>query len=383
MKLKSLFAVMALSCTLGMTLTACSDNNEPKIDNDDSATLDYTEKNAASWGNYMVQVGALLQLDANTLYDAWTKSYEGGVPFATSFKAHNGGDYSSALSCIEQIIEGCADIANEVGTAKIGDPYQLYVSGDTQGALYAVESWYSWHSREDYSNNIMSIQNSYYGSLDGSVSPKSLSSLIASENPALDTEIKTAITNASKAILAIPQPFRNHINSSESRAAMTACADLEEILATKLKNAVNALGEDSRFQAIVDNYVDAVVIPTYKSLKEKNAELYQTVLNFKNSPSDANFAIACNAWLVAREPWEKSEAFLFGPVDALGLDPNMDSWPLDQDNIVQILNSGKYNDLNWTDGDDDATIEAVQSVRGFHTLEFLLFKDGQPRKVKN
>lgn len=383
MKLKSLFAVMALSCTLGMTLTACSDNNEPKIDNDDSATLDYTEKNAASWGNYMVQVGALLQLDANTLYDAWTKSYEGGVPFATSFKAHNGGDYSSALSCIEQIIEGCADIANEVGTAKIGDPYQLYVSGDTQGALYAVESWYSWHSREDYSNNIMSIQNSYYGSLDGSVSPKSLSSLIASENPALDTEIKTAITNASKAILAIPQPFRNHINSSESRAAMTACADLEEILSTKLKNAVNALGEDSRFQAIVDNYVDAVVIPTYKSLKEKNAELYQTVLNFKNSPSDANFAIACNAWLVAREPWEKSEAFLFGPVDALGLDPNMDSWPLDQDNIVQILNSGKYNDLNWTDGDDDATIEAVQSVRGFHTLEFLLFKDGQPRKVKN
>lgn len=383
MKLKSLFAVMALSCTLGMTLTACSDNNEPKIDNDDSATLDYTEKNAASWGNYMVQVGALLQLDANTLYDAWTKSYEGGLPFATSFKAHNGGDYSSALSCIEQIIEGCADIANEVGTAKIGDPYQLYVSGDTQGALYAVESWYSWHSREDYSNNIMSIQNSYYGSLDGSVSPKSLSSLIASENPALDTEIKTAITNASKAILAIPQPFRNHINSSESRAAMTACADLEEILSTKLKNAVNALGEDSRFQAIVDNYVDAVVIPTYKSLKEKNAELYQTVLNFKNSPSDANFAIACNAWLVAREPWEKSEAFLFGPVDALGLDPNMDSWPLDQDNIVQILNSGKYNDLNWTDGDDDATIEAVQSVRGFHTLEFLLFKDGQPRKVKN
>ncbi|MDE6332566.1 MAG: peptidase M75, partial [Muribaculaceae bacterium] len=90
----------------------------------------------------------------------------------------------------------------------------------------------------------------------------------------------------------------------------------------------------------------------------------------------------CNAWLEAREPWEKSEAFLFGPVDALGLDPNMDSWPLDQDNIVQILNSGNYDNLDWSDSDDDDTIEAVQSVRGFHTLEFLLFKDGQPRKVK-
>ncbi|MBD5355247.1 MAG: peptidase M75 [Bacteroides sp.] len=383
MKLKSLFAVMALSCTLGMTLTACSDNDEPKTDDDDSATLDYTEKNAASWGNYMVQVAALLRLDANNLYDAWTVSYEGGTPFATSFKAHNGGDYSSALSCIEQIIEGCADIANEVGTAKIGDPYQLYISGDTQGALYAVESWYSWHSREDYSNNILSIRNSYYGTLDGTVSEKSLSALMANVNSSLDSEVKTAIANASNSILAIPQPFRNHINSPESRTAMTACADLEDLLSNKLKAAVNALGNDPRFQDIVDTYVDAVVVPTYKSLKEKNAALYQTVVNFKNSPSDANFATACNAWLEAREPWEKSEAFLFGPVDALGLDPNMDSWPLDQDNIVQILNSGNYDDLNWSEGDDDATIEAVQSVRGFHTLEFLLFKDGQPRKVKN
>ncbi len=383
MERKFRFTLAAFMCAAAMTMSGCSDKDEPKTDDDDSATLDYTEQNAASWGNYMVQVGALLQLDANSLYDAWTTSYEGGTPFATSFKAHNGGDYSSALSCIEQIIEGCADIANEVGTAKIGDPYQLYVSGDTQGALYAVESWYSWHSREDYSNNILSIRNSYYGSLDGTVSSKSLSALIGKVNPDLDAEMKAAISTATNAILGIPQPFRNHINSSETREAMNACADLEEMLSVKLKSAVNALGNDARFQDVVDNFVDMVVLPTYKSLKEKNAALYKSVVNFKNQPSDANFAAACTAWLEAREPWEKSEAFLFGPVDALGLDPNMDSWPLDQDNIVQILNSGKYDDLNWSDGDDDATIEAVQSVRGFHTLEFLLFKDGQPRRIKN
>ncbi|MDE5905143.1 imelysin family protein [Duncaniella sp.] len=383
MKSKHLLAILGLSCAASLAFSACSDNDDPKADNDDSANIDYTEKNAASWGNYMVQVASLLRSDANSLYDAWTVSYEGGRDFATSFKAHNGGDYSSALSCIEQIIEGCADIANEVGTAKIGDPYQLYISGNTKSALYGVESWYSWHSREDYSNNILSVRNSYYGSLDGSVSPNSLSALIASVKPALDTQVKEAIAGAYDAILAIPQPFRNHINSSETRVAMTACADLEEILSQDLKSAVNSLANDSRLQAIVDNYVDVVVVPTYASLKDKNALLYQAVVNFKNNPSDANFASACNAWLTAREPWEKSEAFLFGPVDALGLDPNMDSWPLDQDNIVQILNSGNYDNLNWSDGEDDDAIEAVQSVRGFHTLEFLLFKDGQPRKVKN
>ncbi len=380
---KNLLHFSALLLAGALTLTACSENDDPKPGNEDdnAATLDYNEKNAASWGNYMQQVAILLRIDANTLYDAWTKSYEGGDSFANSFKAHNGGVYPSALSCVEQIIEGCADIANEVGTAKIGDPYQLYISGDTQAALYAVESWYSWHSREDYSNNILSIRNSYYGTLDGTVSPKSLSALISTVNAELDSKLKDAIAGASNAILAIPQPFRNHINSNESRAAMTACADLEELLSKDLKAAVNALGNDSRFQDIVDNYVDEVVLPTYKSLRDENGKLYQAVLNFKNSPSDANFAAACNAWLEAREPWEKSEAFLFGPVDALGLDPNMDSWPLDQDNIVQILNSGNYDNLDWSDGDDDDTIEAVQSVRGFHTLEFLLFKDGQPRKV--
>ncbi len=386
MKKNFLLDISALLCAGIMTLSGCSNNDDPKPENnnhDNAATLDYNEKNAASWGNYMQQVAILLQMDANTLYEAWTSSYEGGAPFATSFKQHNGGDYSSALSCIEQIIEGCADIANEVGTAKIGDPYNLYISGDQQAALYSVESWYSWHSREDYSNNIISIRNSYYGSLDGTVSPQSISALIATENADLDTKLKASIAGASNAILAIPQPFRNHINSTESRSAMSACADLEELLSNDLKSAVNKLGNDSRFQDIVDNYVEVVVVPTYKALKERNEALYQTVLNFKNSPTDANFANACNAWLVAREPWERSEAFLFGPVDALGLDPNMDSWPLDQDNIVQILNSGNYDNLDWSNGDDDDTIEAVQSVRGFHTLEFLLFKDGQPRKVKN
>ena len=382
MKSKLLFAIAAAA----LSLAACSDDTpdnggNPPGEPDDNANLDYTEANAQSWGNYMTQVSSLLRTDAANLYDAWTVAYEGGTAFATTFKTHTGGDYSSALSCVEQMIDGCADIANEVGTSKIGDPYNLYISGDTRRALYAVESWYSWHSRDDYTNNIYSIRNSYYGSLDGQVSDKSLSRLVADANASLDNRVRGAIDAAARAIQAIPQPFRNNINSNESRAAMSACADLEDILSKELKSAVAAL-DAAHLQIVVDNYVDNVVLPTYRSLRDKNADLHTAVAAFKAAPSDANFANACNAWLEAREPWECSEAFLFGPVDALGLDPNMDSWPLDQDAIVQILNSGNYDDLNWTDGDNDDKIEAVQSVRGFHTLEFLLFKDGQPRKVK-
>lgn len=338
-------------------LTACNETSEP--DNgiiDDSANIDYTAENAASWSSYMTQVAGLLRNDAATLYAAWTTD-----GYATQFKA------LAPFECVEQMIDGCADIANEVCTAKIGDPFSLYKSGDTKRALYAVESWYSWHSREDYANNILSIRNSYFGSLDGQANANSLSALV---DPALDAKMRVAISGAESAILAIPQPFRNNINSVESREAMTACAELEGLLSGELKNAARSLPE-SDLRKIADNFVDEVVLPTYAELKTRNAGLHQAVVAFKSAPSDAAFAAACTAWLEAREPWEKSEAFLFGPVDALGLDPNMDSWPLDQNAIVQIL----------TSGNNDDRIEAVQSVRGFHTLEFLLFKDGQPRKV--
>lgn len=177
------------------------------------------------------------------------------------------------MSCVEEIVDKCAEIANEVGTAKIGDPYNLYKAGNTEEALYAVESWYSWHSRDDYTNNIYSIRNAYYGSLDGNINANSLSTVIAGANSSLDTKIKNAIQKAAKAIQDIPQPFRNHIPSNETVAAMDACAELESILKNDLKSYIannsNNINTDAVLNPVVTQYVDAVVVPTYKSLKEK------------------------------------------------------------------------------------------------------------------
>lgn len=379
-------------CALGLlsTVVSCSDNDDPdpstEVSNFD---IDYTAENAESWGNYMYNVANLLRTDATNLYNAWntkfeSDSYSGGESYATIFKNHNS-VYTSAVSCIDELVDGCITIADEVGNAKIGEPYNHYVSGNTTEALYAVESWYSWHSRDDYTNNIWSIRNAYYGSLDGSIHANSLSALVAQTNADLDSQVKDAIANAANAIQAIPQPFRNNINSNEARNAMDVCGDLTSVL-ENLKSYVNSTytsdSYDETLDAIVDNYVDAVVLPTYQALMEKNNALFAAVTAFRSNPSNTNFDLACEAWLVAREPWEKSEAFLFGPVDVLGLDPNMDSWPLDQDNIVQILKSGNFDGLEWGSGDNDEAIEAAQNVRGFHTLEFLLFKDGNPRTIK-
>ncbi len=292
-------------------------------------------------------------------------------------------DAQPALVSVEQILDGCMDIANEVGNAKIGDPLDLWNNGEQTKALYAVESWYSWHSREDYSNNILSIRNAFYGTRDGKIATNSLASLLKANNESLFQNIDDAIQKAYQAILNIPAPFRNNINAPQVTVAVTACNELEETLKS-LKaylQRTDAVNSDDVLQPILVTYVNDVVLPTYKELMTKNTALYEAAKVFAATPSDANFQQCCNAWLEARTPWETSEAFLFGPVDALGLDPNMDSWPLDQEAIVNILNSGDFDTMVWGDGDNDETIEAKQGVRGFHTMEFLIFKDGKARTV--
>lgn len=388
----------AVVCSFGSFVISCGNDKNDDADRTTETppptptptvnTEDYDATNAAQWGNYMVVVANLLKADAQTLYNQWNNGY------AALFKNHNSNEYQSAIQCVEQILDGCIDIADEVGNAKIGEPYNLYMDNQVVAALYAVESWYSWHSREDYRNNIYSIRNAFYGTRNGSKAENSLYTLLGQHNPELQQKADRLINGSANAIMDIPQPFRNHINSAESVEAMTVCAALSQFIEEELKPYFQEhLNDNATLDPIVQQYVDAVVLPTYKDLAEKNIALSKAVNDFKAAPSNNGFVACANAWLDARTPWEQSEAFLFGPVSELGLDPNMDSWPLDQAQIAEILKSQNFVNLEWNgdyeeldengNGTEQAKkISTAQSLRGFHTLEYLIFKDGQARTVK-
>ena len=379
----SIFAVAALAT---VSLTSCSDDDDDKKENTvdpyaNAEDLDYNSENAAAWGNYAVNVAKLLNDDSQALYNEWNNS------FAKSFKNHDAASgYNSAVACVEQIIDGCIDIANEVGTAKIGEPVDYWNSNKKTQALYAVESWYSWHSRDDYKNNILSIANSLLGQpITGSPAKYDYKTAMQQGVLTQNSVIVKCMSSDKlrSAIDAIPQPFRNNIGSSEAAAAMDACAALVTSLG-ELKGLIKDNLSETDCQAITDQFVDKVALPTYKDLAAKNKALLEAVQALQKNPSNATFEAACEAWLASRQPWETSEAFLFGPVAELGLDPNMDSWPLDQDGIVQVMKEQKWSSFQWTgDYDEDSeAIEAAQSLRGFHTLEYLLFKDGKARTVK-
>ena len=265
--MKKNFLIMGLlTMGLGLASTSCSSDDDNKKENtneeitvEEAQNLEYTSENAAAWGNYAVNVAKLLANDSQTLYDEWNNS------FAAAFKGHTAGSgYSSANACVQQIIEGCIDIANEVGTAKIGEPVDLWTSGKQQEALYAVESWYSWHSRDDYKNNILSIANSVLGQCingDPSAFDYHANNALTSNsiivkcmtNNNLRQPSITVWQNICKAWTAIdniPQPFRNNIGSSEAAAAMDACAELTSSLeALNAAIAENMSEEDAQNEA--------------------------------------------------------------------------------------------------------------------------------------
>ena len=57
---------------------------------------------------------------------------------------------------------------------------------------------------------------------------------------------------------------------------------------------------------------------------------------------------------------------------------------VDKEGIVQVMKEQKWSSFQWSGeyDEENEAIEAAQSLRGFHTLEYLLFKDGKARTVK-
>ena len=127
---------------------------------------------------------------------------------------------------------------------------------------------------------------------------------------------------------------------------------------------------------MLNDFANTVVLATYIDLDQNAGELLAAVKVLKADTSQANLEKAQQAWIATRKPWEQSEAFLFGPVDTQGLDPALDSWPVDHVNLQSVLDSGDTLTVDFVSGLED-------TQKGFHTIEFLLFRDGNQRKASD
>lgn len=126
-----------------------------------------------------------------------------------------GSRFKTYQEAVEEIIQGCIDIADEVGNTKIGRPH----IGSSDADKNYIESPYSLNSIEDFIDNIYSIRNSYLGTGNASVS---ISAYVKSVSPETDTEVRNAINNAIAAIEVIPEPFAKTASGPLAEAAMEA-----------------------------------------------------------------------------------------------------------------------------------------------------------------
>ena len=135
-------------------------------------------------------------------------------------------------------------------------------------------------------------------------------------------------------------------------------------------------GEAFESGTMLNDFANTVVLATYTELDSKAGELLAAVKALAADTSQANLEKAQQAWKATRKPWEQSEAFLFGPVDTQGLDPALDSWPVDHVNLQSVLVSNDALTVDFVSGLED-------TQKGFHTIEFLLFRDGNQRKASD
>ena len=148
--------------------------------------------------------------------------------------AHQAGSrFKTYQECAEEILQGCVDIADEVGNTKIGRPH---IGSSLEDKNY-IESPYSLNSIEDFADNIRSVRNAYLGGEDGD---HSVSDYVRSISPETDAKVRAAIDAAIAAIEIIPEPFAKNAAGSLSEAAMKASGDT---LVAALEDAISVVTE--------------------------------------------------------------------------------------------------------------------------------------------
>lgn len=156
--------------------------------------------------------------------------------------------------------------------------------------------------------------------------------------------------------------------------SIDACADVVtqlEAANSVIAKATLTSEQEAYLRNVLTSLVSNVVVPTYTKLADDVEDLEKTLNGLTvSSITQSQINKACEDFKDARENWERSEAFLMGAASDFDVDPTIDSWPLNRTLLLSYFNNGMNEEML-----EDATI------LGFHALEFILFRNGQPRKV--
>ena len=143
---------------------------------------------------------------------------------------------------------------------------------------------------------------------------------------------------------------------------------------------------DAHMSAILKQYAENTVVATYSRLADASIILEKACENLYNkveakTATTADVQKACDAWIESRVWWERSEAFLLGPANIMGIDPHIDSWPLDKAKLDNLLASPEI--MDKLDSEYITTNLGSGGLCGFHALEYVIYKDGKAKPIED
>ncbi len=157
--------------------------------------------------------------------------------------------------------------------------------------------------------------------------------------------------------------------------SMTACDDSDD-------DSTTANGVDEEKTEVLTQSVNNVIIETYSTLADKAIALYEACETLNNNLTQDNLDAACSAWAEARKYWEQSEAFLYGAASDYNIDPHIDSWPLDKDQLdLALSNETLISNMKENGSNFDGFSTLGYGLLGFHAVEYMIFRDGDARDV--
>lgn len=147
--------------------------------------------------------------------------------------------------------------------------------------------------------------------------------------------------------------------------------------------------KEKAMEAITDQYVNNVIYPIYTSLASQTSTLFDQLVDAKTkfragTLTHGDIDKICTTFIAARSAWEQSESFLYGAATDFGIDPHIDTWPLDRTALAKALSSKEIiDDLDDLEdgGIDNARALVGEQQLGFHGIEFIIFRDGKNRSL--
>jgi uncharacterized iron-regulated protein len=117
---------------------------------------------------------------------------------------------------------------------------------------------------------------------------------------------------------------------------------------------------------VIADFCTHVAAPDYTDMYNNAVAFQNAEATFYANPNDNDLNTMRASWKAMRAAYESAEGFLIGPISTQDLDPDIDTWPVEQNELDSILNGSTTLDATYVSN-------LQSSLKGFHPVEYLIF----------